>query len=297
MENNQKNKDAIKTSTGKKAFLIGNGINRSNDASTDTYKWENLLNDLNSDFAKGKINNISKKPFPMVYDEIVNCSLRNRTKKEGELKTFITKKINHIKRNSKYDSIKNIDGIEILTTNYDYLIENELTDKWKRSPINKLEYFYSIYRFQESSMSRIWHIHGEQADSRSLLLGFRHYINYSAKVKSRAELFINGLKNDTKHEEPSWVDLFFTHNIEIIGLGMLFTEYPIWWLLAYRNQKQISDPKIDINNTISLVIPSFSKEDYNSTFIIDMLNAYGATCREVPSKDYDEFYKKVLINS
>jgi hypothetical protein len=297
MENNPKNKDAIKTSIGKKAFLIGNGINRSNDESTDRYKWENLLNDLNSDFANGEIKNISKKPFPMVYDEIVNYSLRQKTKKEGELKTFITKKINDLKHNSKYNSIRNIDGVEILTTNYDYLIENKLTDKWNRSPINKLEYFYSIYRFQESSKSRIWHIHGEQADSRSLLLGFRHYISYSAKVKSRAELFINGLRSQTNHENPSWVDLFFTHNIEIIGLGMLFTEYPIWWLLAYRNQKQISDSKIDINNTISLVYPSLAKEDYINTYIIDMLKAYSVKCREVPSKDYDDFYKKVLIDN
>jgi hypothetical protein len=297
MENNFKVKGAIKTSTGKKAFLIGNGINRSNNTSKDGYNWENLLGDLNSIFANNKIKNISRKPFPMVYDEIVNYSLRKKTKKEVELKSFITAKIKGIKHNSKYNSINNVDGIEILTTNYDYLIENKLSDKWKRKSINKLEYFYSIYRFQESSKSRIWHIHGEQADKRSLLLGFKHYISYSAKVKSRAELFINGLKNDIKHENPSWVDIFFTHNIEIIGLGMLFTEYPIWWLLAYRNQKQLSDPKVVINNKIILVFPSFAKIDYSNNYIIDMLNAYGVNHRAVPCQDYNEFYQKVFTNS
>ena len=294
MENKAKNINAIKTYVNKNAYLFGNGINRTVNTIEDRYKWENLLNDLNEWFANNRVSNIKDKPFPMVYDEIVNYSLRNGNSNESYVKSFIKSKIDKIRPNNRYSILERVRNSEILTTNYDYLIENALDYNWKRSPINRLEYYYSIYRYQQTSSSKVWHIHGEQADSRSLLLGFRHYINYASKVKSRAELFLNGLKNDTEHNNPSWVELFFTHNINIIGLGMSYTEYPLWWLLAYRNQKMISDPNIIINNKINFFIPSFS-ERKNSN-LIDLLKAYSVNCKviKVSDKDYDGFYEKVL---
>lgn len=289
-----KNKDAIKTCLSKDAFLLGNGINRVNDGRKDRYEWGNLLFDLNNWYADDSILNIRKKPFPMVYDEIVSYSLKRENKSESYIKTFIKDKIEKIESNDRYKNIHEIKQYEILTTNYDYLIEKAIDENWKRSPINKLEYLYSIYRFQNTSHSRVWHIHGEQADSRSLLLGFRHYMNYASKVKSRAELFIGGLKINTIHNNDSWVDLFFTHNIKIIGLGMLFTEYPIWWLLAYRNQIITSNPNIDINNKITFLLPSFLMDEENQN-IIDMLKAYSVECIMIDVKDFDSFYEKVLL--
>ena len=296
MENKGKNKNAIKTCLNKDAFLLGNGINRVNDENKDRYEWGNLLFDLNKWYANDRVSNIRKKPFPMVYDEIVNYSLINGNKSESYVKSFIKSKIEEIQTNNRYHNINKINGVEILTTNYDYLIEKSLNSYWKRSPINKLEYYYSIYRFQRSSKSRVWHIHGEQGDSRSLLLGFRHYMNYASKVKSRAELFIGGLRTNTIHNNESWVDMFFTHNIKIIGLGMLFTEYPIWWLLAYRNQIITSNPNIDINNTITFLLPSFLINEENQN-IIDMLKAYSVECSKIDVKidDYDSFYEKVIL--
>jgi hypothetical protein len=290
VERNVKKSNAIKTSTGKTAYLFGNGINRASDLNRDRYEWGNLLSDLNSQFANNKISNIRVKPFPMVYDEIVSYSVRNGKQNESFIKKFIQSKINNIQTNIRYNNLYKINGAEILTTNYDYLIEKSLGNDWRRSPINKLEYFHSIYRFQKSANSNIWHMHGEQGDSRSILLGFRHYINYSTKVKSRAELFFNGLKKDTTHNNSSWVDLFFTHDIKIIGLSMSFTEYHIWWLLAYRNLKINSDRYVDVNNTITLVIPSFSS-DKNSD-LIDMLKAYNVKLKiiNVTDNDYDTFY-------
>lgn len=297
MENKTKKENAIKTFSGMKtAFLLGNGINRTPIIDDDRYEWGNLLRDLNTEFALGSIVNIRVKPFPMVYDEIVSYSLRHGTQNESNIKTFIKSKVDEIQTNIRYSSLVNIDGSEILTTNYDYLIEKSLINNWQRTPINKLEYYYSIYRFQKSSNSNIWHIHGEQGDSRSLMLGFRHYMNYSSKVKARAELFINGLTTSIEHNNPSWVDLFFTHNIKIIGLGMLFTEYPLWWLLAYRNQKILTDRNIDVNNTITLVIPSFSLEKNRD--LIDILRAYSVEhiVIEVGDNDYDYFYNLALVN-
>ena len=110
MENNTKNKDAIKTASGKTAYLFGNGINRTPNILDDRYAWENLLNDLNSQFANNSILNVSRKPFPMVYDEIVSYSLRNGNQSESYVKSFIKSNIDRIKANNRYDNLIKING-------------------------------------------------------------------------------------------------------------------------------------------------------------------------------------------
>ncbi len=291
-----KDKNAIKTSTGKTAYLFGNGINRVKDPSADRYEWSNLLQDLNKEFTGSKILHMDKKPFPMFYDEIVNFAVK-KGKGESLIKDTIQKKIELLKTNDRYNDFKNLKCDQILTTNYDYLIEKSLDLNWKKSPVTKHEKFYSLSRYQPTLQTKVWHIHGERADKRSILLGFRHYINYSAKVKERAELCIYGLKSKTKHNFESWVDLFFTHNIKIVGLSMLFTEYPLWWLLAYRHYKSNSDKKIIINNTITLIVPKTSIIEKME--LVGMLNAYGIELKTVDVKkgDYETFYKKVLTNN
>jgi hypothetical protein len=291
----EKEKD-LKTCLNRSAYLFGNGINRTSIPNEDRYKWSSLLEDLNDSFANNAVLNLITKPFPMVYDEIVNYSLRNANKSESYVKSFIKNTINKIEPNDRYKGLKKLNKIEILTTNYDYLIENAIEDNWRRGSINKLEYKYSIYRFQKTAKSKVWHIHGEQADSRSILLGFKHYMDYVSKVKQRAELYISGLKTNTEHNNPSWVELFFTHNINIIGLGMSFTEYPLWWLLAYRNQIILSNSNLDVNNNINFFIPSFKKVE--NADLIDMLQSYGVNCTviDVLDNDYDNFYEKALTS-
>ena len=72
---------------------------------------------------------------------------------------------------------------------------------------------------------------------------------------------------------------------------MSFTEYHIWWLLAYRNLKINSDKFLDINNTITLVMPSFSRE--KNSDLIDMLEAYNIKLEfiDVTNNNYDAFYE------
>lgn len=299
MNNKVKKKNAIVTATGKSAYLFGNGINRlgPNTPFPDRYEWSNLLHDLNRVYASSQIQNINEKPFPMVYDEIVNFSLHNNGPLENDIKRYIQTNIQELGANNRYLELPQLNANQILTTNYDYLIEQNLEQNWQRAPVTRLETNYSIYRNQLANQKKIWHIHGEQADIRSIMLGFRHYINSSSRVKARAELFVYDLKSNIPPRYPSWVDLFFTHNVFIVGLGMKFTEYPLWWLLAYRHYKSMSDNNIHINNTITLVMPSFSIPENND--LIDMLRAYGVLLKpvDVPPNDYDEFYSRILNNN
>jgi hypothetical protein len=297
MNKKEKNIEASNTFAQKTALLIGNGINRNSKQSNDIYNWEQLLFDLSQEFSNGTINNeLRKKPFPMFYDAIVNYAVEYQNKKESDLKRTINEKLNNLQLNPKYNFLDSVECDEILTTNYDYLIEKQLKNDWKRNAVTKNEKFYSLSRFQQSN-KRVWHIHGEQGDIRSMLLGFRLYVNYTAKIRERAGAYISSLRNTDKAKTlpyESWVDMFFTHNIHIIGLGMEFTEYTLWWLLAYRHFMKTSNPEIIVNNKILLHIPTFSVKE--KPYLKEMIEAYDAEINPIDTEgdhNYDIFYEKL----
>ena len=297
-------KSKPKTNTylpGNTAYLFGNGINRTEGASKDRYEWGNLLEDLNYKFTKNKVQNISlssekradQKEFPFSYDEIVQTS---KGFKEAEIKEFIKDKLNELVANPRYTDLPKLRTQEILTSNYDYLFEKSLDSNWKRPPFEKTsETKYSIYRHQYSQNKRVWHIHGEQAMKSSILLGFQHYVDYSSYVRDRANHFMKTTREKKSlNQKPSWVDLFFTHEVNIGGLGMKFSEYPLWWLLAYRNSRKEKGGPVNINNNINYIgLASSLRKNPNLT---DALESYGVKVCPVDTDDYDLLYKLVLTN-
>lgn len=287
-------KTPIQTSLNKIAYLFGNGINRVTNDASDRYEWENFLEDLNDRFANKNIRNIQNKAFPLVFDEIVSCCKRIKNKSESEIRMFIQEKLQWLVPNPKHDYLPFLNFDEILTTNYDYLIEQNLQPGWERSHMTKTEYSYSIFRHQKVANKRVWHIHGEQADRRSILLGYRHYINYCSKVQKEFNNCVDRIVNNVQATKDSWINRFLTHNLYIVGLGMKNTEYPLWWLLAERMNKKNRDRRLNINNEIYYVIPEFSKDKSSDT--VDHLQAYGVKILEidVPYGDYYSFYEKVL---
>jgi hypothetical protein len=288
-----------RTATGKTAYLFGNGINRRPDLPEgDRYEWGNLLQNLNTQFIDGEIRNLNlpdedwmfKKEFPFVYDEIVNRANDN----ERAIKEYIQEGISQLIPNNRYLDFSNLRCDEILTTNYDYLFERQLDQNWIRGPFARTDQsLYSLYRNHIANSKRIWHIHGEQDKRNSILLGFKHYVDYSSKVKERAQKCSNEIYNDLYDGPKSWVDCFLTHDVNLVGIGMKFSEYPLWWLLAYRFYKS-QQTKLKINNEIRFVIQESSlNENVN---VIDAMKAYGVKILPIPSIDYNDFYKKVLNN-
>ena len=297
MIKNDKNKLVVNTFQRKKALLLGNGINRTQ--VKDLYNWEQLLIDLSKEFSYGVINNERKdKPFPMFYEEIVNHAKRHRNIPESVVKRNVQEKLNNLEINNKFDFLQSVDCDEILTTNYDYLIEQYLQNGWKRgSTVTKQERLYSLYRFQNSG-KKVWHIHGEQGDIRSMLLGFRSYLNYTSKIRDRSNLYLASFFNKEKANElekhQSWVEMFFTHNIHIVGLGLEFTEYTIWWILAQRHYLMTTDKRINVNNEITLHLPSFINSE--KLYLKEMMDAYNVKVNIVEIEerdDYDTFYEKL----
>lgn len=139
--------------TKNKTLLIGNGLNRLSD---DGSSWNNLLNKL---AGKPKTNHEveirNAKPFTLWFEEI---SSKNDVKL---LKKNISDHlIKSIKPNNYHDKIMLLGYKNIITTNYDYNLENSSMDKWI-SNNSARETYYSLFRKRSSRDKNIWHIHGE----------------------------------------------------------------------------------------------------------------------------------------
>lgn len=136
----------------------------------------------------------------------------------------------------------------IITTNYDYLIEGSLDDCFSSAKIpftskdknNK----YNINNYITVANKKIYHIHGDLRQAKSICLGYEHYAGTLQHLRDT----IATKKDISKEKKPaiilalekedyklnSWAKIFFTDDIHIVGLGLSQSEIDIWWLITYR---------------------------------------------------------------
>lgn len=281
-----------------KALLIGNDINSIN----QNYDWEKLINDLKSYAKLNSSLNYKNKPFPLIYEEIYLKAAKEYKTSENRLKTYIASKTRNIEPNSVHKSLLGLEIDQIMTTNYDLTFEKSAGLK-KYEIANKgiiNENKYSLFRYHQVSSKRIWHIHGSEIAPNSITLGYEHYgaylqymRNYVAsgtqdtyknyRFSSIKKRFINGeLTGD------SWIDLFFTNDIYIIGLNFDFVEMHLWWLLTYR-ARAIAEEQFSINNKIVYYYPEIYT--ISSKHKLEMFEANGV--ETVPETSYGEGRKKL----
>lgn len=260
--------------SGQKAILFGNGINRSSKA----ISWGDLLKDLVIKYSIDVDLQNELKPFPLSFEEMLS-NKGGITSSDQKLRNLKNKIAELIDEDSKilddyslfqilYDSTDS----ELLTTNYDYCLENIVKEDFqlaKRSlSLDNIESKHSLFRGYEINGKKIRHIHGELKHNRnvnstkhyaseSIMIGFEHYLAYLHKIQDN----VQGYKDRDKSvlyrikENSSgicWCDFFFTHDLHILGLGFDFSEHHLWWLLIYRIQQKRKENKYDvkINNKI-----------------------------------------------
>lgn len=107
-------------------------------------------------------------------------------------------------------------------------------------------------------------MHGEASAPETLLLGHDHYVRYCGRIQeylrpsaggfpspeewkvsiAQSPLFAGVqtleslLFSKTGQPRYSWVDLFLTRDLHIVGLGLHFSEIIIWWLLTVRARRE-----------------------------------------------------------
>jgi hypothetical protein len=213
----------------------------------------------------------------------------------------------------------------ILTTNYDYNLEKAVNPQFLRekSPEKTKEKHYSLYRkimpngqSSRESAKVVWHIHGEAEASESICLGYEHYCAQltamrqlmtkplpKTRPKTLAELpkgegpYLNRFLEKRDHEPDSWLTLFFTHHIYIVGLSLSFMEIDLWWLLTYRRQYQLRRSQGPKNKIVYFYKPNNKPNGREQEAeIMRLMSAMGAEIRVLASKeeDWSAFYRRAL---
>lgn len=147
----------------------------------------------------------------------------------------------------------------ILTTNYTYEVENVLHDGF--SALNnctkrkKSESFYrgkgrDTYLLQRYNKvgpeaPEIWHIHGEASRKSSIVLTHDEY----ARLITAVLTYMRQQKNHYEQETEqfvfhSWIDYILMADVFILGLGLDYSEFDLWWLLGRRKRERAECGKV-----------------------------------------------------
>lgn len=224
----------------KSALLVGNGLNRCYE---NAIPWDRLLWNIANEY---QVSFNTKNPFPLEFESIANQILARDNRKSknvySELKGKIAQMVCEQKpiNGSLHELfVRDIPLNYILTTNYDYMLERafyrELEPEAKAKDNSETK--YSLFRFSKYAEKSFYHIHGDANHKDSLCLGYEHYAAYLAKMREYLKAKPEIAHRISKFELPeksSWVDLFFTHDVYIVGLTLDTNEIDLWWLLTYR---------------------------------------------------------------
>ncbi len=251
-----------------------------------------------------KIRLNDEKPFSLLYEEILLHGLKALKKSETDFQRFIADEMKEIEPAEIHKQIMNAGFEHILTTNYDYALEKSIHPDMKqienKRRINETR--YSMFRKKLISNSYLWHIHGELSTPNTMNLGYEQYSGYLQKMRNYMtdglkyaqdffEPFCKRFKNNEKQIE-SWVDLFFTNDIYILGLSLDFVEIHLWWLLTYRARQKFKNKMTIINKIVYL---SCNKEKKTERLAAkhDLLKATDVSI-ETLTCDWKDFYSKAL---
>lgn len=243
------------------ALLIGNGLNRCYE---EKISWSNLLEKITKEYGvKFNKNNSFSLEFESIINQILDIKDNPDNTIYEEVKRKIAQEVTQTKpiKDSLHELfIKDMGIRHVLTTNYDYMLELTIDNNYskKKYPSGADEIKYSLHRQRKVGHTYFYHLHGEANYPRTLCLGYEHYVGYLVKMREEMKKVCDDLQNNYKAiiEQPTtWLSLFFTHDIYIVGFKLDFCEIDIWWLLTYRaylfysntyNMKHIIKNKVKI---------------------------------------------------
>ncbi|MNY09062.1 hypothetical protein D3C86_1419540 [compost metagenome] len=106
------------------------------------------------------------------------------------------------------------------------------------------------------------------------------------------EPLIKRLSNGGQINYQSWIDLFFTKDIYILGLGLDYVESDLWWLITYRARNKFYKNRVSISNKISYFIPIEFEE--RSKAKLEVLRANDINVIVVDAQKGIVYYSSVL---
>ena len=282
------------------AILIGNGINRAKNNDAWGKMIEKLSNNCGCDAFDDKCHSNFSLEFERIYFSAVNAG---KIKSKYDVKKVFASLIPVLELQRLVTSLPIENHI---TTNYDYYLEKSILSDYSRKTTVPLtsEKKHSLFRKATIGGRYVWHIYGEQQNPASICLGYEHYCSYLVAMHSyltkpnenisKTPYIRYFMENETT-EVSTWMTLFFTHDIYIVGLSLSFTEMDIWWLLNYRAQFFIDNPKYKKPN-IYYYFPAINDSDLHDQLVV--LNAMSVDLHPmtIHEQDWSKYYRDILLD-
>ena len=277
----------------KNAILFGNGINR---VGGNSLSWEDLLMTLSP--LKRMPSNSNTLNYECIYLSACSedsCNVEEGLVNELQIKQRIANVCQQFESNDVYELLINMPSDVFLTTNYDDTLGKtcEKNGYVRDKQLDCVaESIYSIRRshaYREQSkgnIKKIFPIHGECMAPKTIMIGYDHYCGSLGKLDDyfkgkyvfrlgeetkKLPRLLERLRGDSKDMSVNmlgnyWPDYFFTHDIHMIGIGLLLVESDLWWVLNKRCRYKKVCP--EISNSIYYYATQYDKD------VISLLNAF-----------------------
>jgi len=170
-----------------------------------------------------------------------------------------------------YQHILELGYRDIMTLNFDLLLEHGGLQHVLHSHTIRAKQLSSLYRRYDVRAEglqhdvRVWHPHGDVGRAGTLRLGIRKYGLYIRELEHQRNncmkiyKMFSGKSNRGRDFEisqtrdfvrlmktPNWFALFLHSPVVIIGAGLSYDEWPLWWALheraRYLNRMQLKFP-------------------------------------------------------
>lgn len=234
-------------------LLLGNGLNRAYNGDS----WAKFLNSI-SDREEKCDDLLSPMPLRAIFltNDKVDGKLKSRKKNNPVSDTF--GKVEDAGLAKDIRRFLSLGFDEILTTNYTYEIEAAASEQQgvsenalKKASKNIVEgerveskYLLSSYNQIkiDGETRRVWHIHGEARKPESMILGHYYYGQLFKRITEHFDQRKNDYQIAQREEKPihirSWLDSFILGDVYIIGFGLDFSEFDLWWLLNRKKREK-----------------------------------------------------------
>lgn len=239
-------------------LLLGNGINKAFGKSS----WDDLINEMATEmFTDEEKKRIETMPYPLRPVIVTNDQVDRQLDKISSKMAVTDLEPQQAELIRELVSL-NFDGI--LTTNYTYEIETAIDENFYCKPksacknrkymaeVTSSDKQFGLQRCMKLSDAEgeryIWHIHGEAALPKTMILGHYYYGKLLSKIQQYIKDFKKRYEGCNRHEKDfqpqSWIDYFLIGNVYIVGFGLDLAEMDLWWLLNCKKRNCQNQSKV-----------------------------------------------------
>lgn len=274
-----------------KTLFLGNGINRLTNVEMS---WNDILNDLADDVDSSRLLKYQDYvPFTLIYEGFSSRSSENSKRGITPLKKKVAKLLGKMVFNQFHKQVMNLGIDHIITTNYDYSLENSILPSFKPEYFRR-ESRYSVFRRVKIANTNVWHIHGEIEKPETITLGHEQYSgqleNLRKHLTSKKTSPFRRHHNNFEDSDLrySWGDIFLRDEIHIVGFSLDYSEIDIWWLLTFKAQYE-SRYKIRCGQTVFHYWSSKPKDEKDMGKI-ELLKSLRVEVNDKFEVDYENMY-------